>query len=415
MTIAANTDWEIRTTGASTNGAGFKDLNPGTSVDYSQQDAAQLALSDVVVSTTAVSSATGGFTAAMEGNCIFLLGSGVTTGWYQITGYTDTNNITIDRTAGSGSGITGNVGGAYLFDSVYNNTFFASQNKGNYAHCHVKAGTYSGSWGIAANSIVAIYMRMEGYQTTRGDTPTGTNRPLLDTGNNASYIYWSSSYGQMLNMRVDSTYSVSTTSTVYASGAMFVQRNCKITRSGFSGAVAMRSSGDWQRLFQSEYICTTGTAVQVEDEGCCLEWCNIHDSTNGVYYSTSGEEGTTIENCIIDTCSGTGVRFRVGGRMQNTTVYNCGTGVYFLSSYGVCVNNIIHTCTTGINGVEHVYSDNNTLYNNSTDRTGGVVAGPNDVGTNPLLTDPANQDFTLASGSPAFDAGIKLGTVVGLP
>ena len=48
MSIPSNMDWEIRTTGAPTNGGGFTDRNPGTSVDYSQQAAAQLALTDIV-------------------------------------------------------------------------------------------------------------------------------------------------------------------------------------------------------------------------------------------------------------------------------------------------------------------------------------------------------------------------------
>ena len=99
---------------------------------------------------------------------------------------------------------------------------------------------------------------------------------------------------------------------------------------------------------------------------------------------------------------------------MNTTVYNCGTAVIF-NLYGFVVNTIIHTCTTGINGSEQVYSDNNCLHNNTGDRTGGNVAGPNDVGSNPLLADPANQDFTLDPTSPMFNTGIKLGAAVGLP
>jgi hypothetical protein len=62
MALSAATVWEMRTTGAQTNGGGYANLAPGTSVDYSQQDAAQLSLSDIATdgAGTGLSSATGG-------------------------------------------------------------------------------------------------------------------------------------------------------------------------------------------------------------------------------------------------------------------------------------------------------------------------------------------------------------------
>lgn len=415
MAIATNTDWEIRTTGVSTNGGGFKDLNPGTSVDYSQQDAAQLALSDISITTKDLTSVTGGFTAAMVGNVIFLDGGGATTGWYQIMGYTDTNNVDVDRNPGNGTGTTGNVGGAWIFDVVYTNAFFSSTNKASYDICHVKSGTYTNFGTSGANTIAKSYMRMQGYDATRGDQPTGNARPFLSTGNNVSYINWSGSYGQMEYMRIDSTYSSGTTPTISSTGVFFVIRNCKITRSGFTDAYGHRMQSAWSRAIACEYENTTGYGLQITQEGCCAEWCYAHDSKYGITTSSSNAKGITVENCIIDTCSSLGISLYFGGRVLNTTIYNCLTGVQFTSFYGFVVNTIIHTCGTGIYGNEEVYSDNNCLYNNTTDRSNGNVAGPNDVGSNPLLADPANQDFTLESLSPMFDAGIKLGAAVGLP
>lgn len=418
MSIAANTDWEIRTTGASTNGGGFKDLNPGTSVDYSQQASAQLALTDIASdgAGTGISSTTGGFTAAMEGNCMYISGSGFTTGWYQITGYTDTNNITIDRSCGaSQSGGTGNVGGAWTINSTNLATFFNSTNKGSYNRSYVKAGTYS-SWGTAANTIAVAYHRLLGYNTTRGDCPIGTNRPLFDLGNAAGYIYLSSSHNWMDNIRVDHTYSSGSATSVYCGGYASVIRNCKVTRSGYTGAVALRISEDYARVLQCELVATNGKALQFSNSiGASAHYCYIHDSTDGITYQGASDSGQMISNCIIDTCSGLGMQLYYGATVRECTIYNCGTGLHFTSLYSSVFNSIITGNTTGINGGEHVHDDNNCLYNNTTDRTGGVVAGPNSITSDPLLADPANQDFTLDPTSPCFNTGVKLGAEVGLP
>ena len=98
MAVDSTTIWEIRADGSPTNGGGFADLDPGTSVDYSQQASAQLGVSDAATdgAGTGVSSVTGGFTAAMVGNVMYL--SGTSEGWYQITAYTDTNNVTVTFT-----------------------------------------------------------------------------------------------------------------------------------------------------------------------------------------------------------------------------------------------------------------------------------------------------------------------------
>lgn len=418
MSIATHTEWEIRTTGAATNGGGFKDLNPGTSVDYSQQASAQLALSDIASDSggTAISSVTGGFTAAMEGNCIFILGSGFTTGWYQITGYTDTNNITIDRSCGaSASGGTGNVGGAWLFDSIYFNTFFSSTNKTNYNKVHIETGTYSGSFGSSALTTAAGYLYWIGYDATREDGPQGTNRPLLDFGSAGAYLNWSGTYCRLTDCRVDMTYASGTTPTIMNTGVFLTARNCKITRSGYSGAYGIQM-GDYGLMLQCEVISTAGMAIRLSNaQDILIQWSYIHDSANGLGFSGAGSTGITVDSCIFDTCTATAIQLYTTGRVTNCTIYNCGTGINPISNHSVIVNCIVHTCTTGINAPEMTYDDHNVVYNCGTPRTGGVVAGPNSLTSNPLLADPANQDFTLDATSPAFNTGCKLGAAVGLP
>jgi len=419
MAISNNTMWEVRAAGVETNGGGFKDLNPGTSVDYSQQDAAQLALTDLVSdgAGTGITSVTGGFTAAMEGNCIYIAGTGWTTGWYQITGYTDTNTITIDRSAAANqTGGTGNVGGAWLFESSLNATFFNTTNKSTYNTVWVKSGTYTGATvlGSSSWSLARSYFKLQGYVTTRGDFPIGTDRPLLDFGVTDAGISFTGTYVHLLNMRMDKQ-RTSGSRTMYMAGTSSVMRNCKITRSGYNTAACIMG-GTYARVFQCEFVSTLGQAFQFGQEYGYMSFCYIHDSASGVSYSGGNALGCTVANSIIDTCTGAGIALYYGGQAFGNTIYNCATGFSVSSTfYTAAVNNIFHSCTTALAAKEDTYSDNNCFYNNGTDRSGGVVAGENDISANPLLTDPANQDFSLATSSPCFDTAAKLGAAVGLP
>src|SRR5712691_11517011 len=116
--ITANTIWEVRpTNGSNLNGACFDSTIANAGTDYSQQNTAQLSLSDMATTgvTTTVTSVTGGFTAAMIGNCLRIdSGTNWTLGWYQITAVTDTNTLPVDRAPTSAAGVsgTGKVGGA---------------------------------------------------------------------------------------------------------------------------------------------------------------------------------------------------------------------------------------------------------------------------------------------------------------
>lgn len=416
MAIATETIWEVRSTGSSTNGGGFKDLNPGTSVDYSQQDAAQLALTDIASdgAGTGISSTTGGFTAAMEGNCIYISGSGFTTGWYQITGYTDTNNITIDRSCGaSASGGTGNVGGAWNINVTNFNTFFNSTNKTSDNVVHIKKATWALSW-TATATIAGVYLTVVGYNSTRGDAPDAADRPTIDFGTGPYAMIWSGAYGRCHYINVDFQCTGNSTPTLQASGSGVVLKGCKITRSGYA-TTAFRHLGSGGSIYQCEFVSTTGTACQVSAGSIVMAYSYFHDSVNGLTYSGSGSTGTMIHNCIFDTCSTYGAQAYSWAKMWECTVYNCGTGVRFTSFNSSIVNCILKDCTTGLNAPATCYEDFNTFHGNTTDRTGGVKAGVDSITSDPLLADAANQDFTLSATSPAFNSSLTLGSAVGLP
>lgn len=120
MAILASAQWWVRAGGNALNGGGFDSAISGAGTNYCDQDSAQLSLTDFATSgagSTTLTSATGGFTAAMVGNCIRIAsGTNFQTGYYFLTAYTDANTVTLDRTptsGGAGSGGTGRLGGAF--------------------------------------------------------------------------------------------------------------------------------------------------------------------------------------------------------------------------------------------------------------------------------------------------------------
>lgn len=189
MALAATIVFEIRTDGSDTNGGGYKS-NAGTT-DYSQQAAAQLTVTDAsCTGNTTVTSVTGGFTAAMVGNLIYL-SSGP--GWYEITARTDTNTITIDRNGPNASGMTANVGGALASPGGLGALLVAVGGITAGQKAYIKSGTYNltgttvnvsgGPLDLSVANLTNKSFLLKGYQTTRSDY-TGT-RPVIAANGNA--------------------------------------------------------------------------------------------------------------------------------------------------------------------------------------------------------------------------------------
>lgn len=202
-TLSVNTVWELRTTGTDTNGAAFVTGASGT--DYSQNDnknasgctscgssTVNLSTTDAVAAgTTTITSATASFTSAIVGNVIRLSGGtgSLTAGWYQVTTFTNSTTIVVDRTVATGTGITMNIGGALLTWGQ----LFASTNFAAFHQAYVKSGTYTftSAVTVTANCIGTIttaqsLCQINGYGTTRGD---GGTRPLITTATNSTTLF----------------------------------------------------------------------------------------------------------------------------------------------------------------------------------------------------------------------------------
>lgn len=111
-TLPAGVQWDVASTGSDTNGGGFVSGASGT--DFSQQDAAQITFTDLVigVTTTQLTSVLNPFGSTHPGNLINITGgSGCTTGWYSISSVA-TVTATMDRSVGTAaSTCTGKLGG----------------------------------------------------------------------------------------------------------------------------------------------------------------------------------------------------------------------------------------------------------------------------------------------------------------
>lgn len=408
MALNAGTIWEIRTTGSQTNGGGFYNRNPGTSVDYSQQDAAQLSLSDIAtdVAGTTLTSATGGFTAAMAGNIIYLTGGGATAGWYEIVTYTDTNNVVIDRTAGSSkSNVTGNVGGAFLLGGTLDDDFLSAQVAGN--TIWVKAGSYTAGENISpsASGTIATVTFFLGYNASRGDKPTGANRPLIDFG---AYYMYTNNFWYTAHLRFTGT-----AAQVYLLGTSNIIRNCYASNtSGTASRSAFYNTSAGIQYIECEAVSTNGYAFRGVTEGSQFVFCYAHDSSTGF------EAGDTYIGCFADTCTtGFNASPTVTRTYMNCVAYGCTTGINSAGSFATTINCIVDGNTTGISYTAtysvqpeltiHNCLDNTTNYNNGS-------AGADDVVADPKLNDPANGDFSLQSGSPCFDAGLQPTTKIGI-
>lgn len=410
MAISSTAVWECRTTGSQTNG-GFYKSDAGTT-DYSQQDSAQLSLSDIATdgAGTGVSSATGGFTAAMVGNGIYITGGGTTSGWYEITAYTDTNNITIDRSAGvSKSGATGNVGGAI---KLLHDNEWSAPTAGNIIW--IKSGEYTLTSNVTSSlGSEALPIFVRGYNSSRGDKPTGTNRPLFTCG---SYYLDFANYVNICHLRATGAGTI-VMRAAYA--GMF--KNCKSQNtSATAGRNALGSNGAGTIFIDSEAISDAGEGIYLAANGCKVLFCYIHDcAQEGIECASTGGYSTIAFN-IIETCGTTGINGTTAtvSCVMNNVIYNCTTaGFKFTTGDNhYIINNIFHTCGVGISFTDghegENYENYNNLYNCTTDRE-NIDVGEDSIDTDPGFTNAAGGDFSLTGASTMIDAGMALRLAVG--
>lgn len=420
--IATATAWEVRTTGAATNGGGYS--SGGT--DYSQQDAAQLTLTDGATSgvgVTTFTSATGGFTSAMVGNLLYISsGTNTLEQYFEITVYTDTNTVTLDRAPDDGvgavSGANFKVGGAV----DHPNTISASVVAGN--TIYIQNGTYVK---VGANAYILTLsvsggngtpITWIGYITNHTTIPTGTNRPYFDGDsdnngtNDTTNILSTVSYAG--NVFKNFRFGRSTAAVVTQGASSIVFHNCSF----FNGTDALAASSTASnRLINCEVYLNSDSAEDYTANGTG-EWinCYIHDQTNEGVSKPGASSHLRVINSIIESNGGPGINHANTSTICIGNILSNNTGATtdgFKHSTSATVGPYVFNTSSIDNGQYGfnfsavspsvpTYFDYNNYNGNGTAGTNGLTAGVNDNTNDPAFTGAATGDFTVTSADTAL-------------
>lgn len=433
MALPVTGVYEIRSTADANNvnGGGFNSARGGT--DYTLQDAAQLTVTDITctAASTTISSVTGGFTAAMVGNYVHLYtltGTGALPGWYEITTFTDGNNVIVDRTPTDGiNNITAGtckVGGAMSLNSTLDDDLFetavATNGSGGNIF-YIQAGTYTLGEGVSLAKAGGTQapIKIIGYNATRGDTPTGSNRPTITAGANAFTI---GSNWDVYNLIVTTT-----TANGFTFGASSKVINCKAINKSTTVDRAGFLSNNSGLIFNSEGISYRGRGLQTTSAHSMYIGNWFHASKVGVNLTNTTSTTFLLNNIVSDNINALTVSAAMTGTLQiaGNTLYGSEnkTGVGIDMITGVtnvrAWNNIIYGFVTGVAHADTQtvgYDDYNDYFNNTNDvsAAGQWQKGANDAAINPAFTSVAQLTGTTAttSGSVLTQSGGDFSTVV---
>ena len=432
--IHADFIWEFRpTSGNNNNGGGFKEGATGT--DYSRQASPQYVYTDIVIDATdntKITSAANPFGADTVGNIINVTGgSGFTVGRYEIVSVA-ANIVTLDRAVGtiSSTGGTGNLGGALdsVTDSWMDNDYRADGSGVN--RIYVKnTGTMTVSGNITSANKQGTDARQclfEGYNTARGDAPTGNNRPLIDLGANSWDFDTNCQRWSINHLRFTS----SSTNAMATANASIV-RNCKFSSTGGSGKYAVLSGGNFTTpqsgvlFIDCEVTNPGGTGFGLATQSyvggmTILIGCWVHDCSVGIARQGSNFQTAYMTDCIIQNCSnsglsGTSITYKI---VKNCTFYGAqtpaGTAISLSAAPVGCIwiNNIFYGWSFALGlgaGTQALYADYNDFFNNTTDRL-NATAGPHDTALDPQFTAAGSNNFSVGTnmkgiGAPSLVAG----------
>ena len=421
--ISASAVFEFRSTATASmvNGGGFVTGASGT--DYSLQDAAQWTASDGTSNaSTTFTSATMTFTSAIVGNVLHLTaGTNGTVGWYEITGYMDANTITLDRNCSTGAMTNGTfyVGGALSLNSTLDDDFFEEISGANTADgvkVWFKNGTYTLGEGVSIAGAGGDQkpIVVEGYNVTRGDAPTGTNRPTIAQGAN-NWTYSGANWDEYNIIRTGTG-----TTVLGGNGVTKKLINCKVTNN--SSTAARNSISDFGWVVNCELGSYRGNAINTSSSSSFVKiyGCYIWGSNNGVTIGgTGGSMNRSIMNSIIESCVTNAIVFTgaqtgdflISGNTLYGSENTTGTGGNFITgtTQVKILNNIIYGFATGVShaDVQTVGYDDYNDYNNNYSDVSNWTKGANDSVLAPSFTNVGQVTGTtgvfVAGGSKLVD------------
>lgn len=353
----------------------------------------------------------------MIGNIGHLIsGTNSIPGYYEITGCVPGVSLTLDRACASGIMTSGvfNIGGALSLGSG-DDALFETAVAGN--KFWIKNGSYSidTTVNISAAGTSQKPIIIEGYNTTRGDTPTGTSRPTITSGTSTFMV---GANWDLYNLIFTGT----TSTQVLGLGLNSKIVNSKVSNtSGTANRFGILLTTD-NLLLNCEFISTLGGAVRCTvNAQITIIGCYIHDSDIGLSLTGTGSSSHVAYN-IFDNCTTQAIFINAANTAAHMFLGNtfygaetpAGIGVQMIS--GVTdvriINNIFYGFVTAVTHADTQtigYDNFNNYYNNTTDVT-NWTKGSNDLALNPQFVSAAAGDFRIgtnlrAAGIPSVFPG----------
>lgn len=376
------------------------------SIDYSRSTTAPFGTSLLTsTASTTVTDATGNFTPVMVGNTIYLSGgAGATVGRYSIVTYVSATSLTLDAASGTYTVGVYKTGGALSLASS-DDAVFEAFKAGNY--CYVKYSgtvyTLGGTVSIAAAGSVTQPIKVWGYNTQRGDEPTGSTRPTFACG---AAAFTGGAHWCFHNIIFTGT-----AAQVFIPGATSRVGWCKAVNTSPTGsrfAFGSAAGNANQTLIACEGISYRGIAFGA---GSSITWqgCYAHDSD--VCYALNSNNSVTMQMCIgaaaFTTCVNLSASLTALSSLFNNTFVGSTTtkrGTGFALAAGTnnasYANNIFYGFTSGVSQTTaetECFHDYNCFYNNTAPLTNATYGKHDLQGT----VDPAFTSLTERSGTTA--------------
>lgn len=407
MALSNNTIVEVRTTGSDNNGGGF--VTGASGIDYSQQNAAQYALSGLTTAAANAIILTASAAADMVGNLIQITGgTNFITGIYQITAVSVGVSITVDRNCSSAAGAAGtaNVGGALatIAKALAIMTVTGMQ-------CYVKAtATYSIATGLATSVGIVPQSgicRVIGYTTARGDG----GRPTIQA--TAAITTWADAQGgfRFENFILDGN--TTGNNGFSLSGVCSAVYNCIIKRMlNYGVSMVTQASSIIQTEITTCGGATDGCAIVCTTTGAIVKNCYIHDNTTAGC-EVIGSRSSFVENIFANNSGANSDGIRINAiyginqiNICNNIFYNNGrdgfrsTATY--STEEIAGNIFVNNAGIGLNTSaaspvrDEILYHHNAFYNNTGGARSGNNAGVGDVTlTGVPFTNAGGGDYSL--------------------
>ena len=405
--ITANTQWEVRTTGASTNGGGFDATIAGAGTDMSvydnrnasgctscQSTTANLSVLNATTSTgTTVTSATASFTSALVGNVVYLaLGGGscnsgtVTASWRLVTSVTNSTTMEIDSTpTGSGNtctGVTLNIGGALDLPSrppyAPGNTIWVKATA-NYA-------TALSAFSSTAGTETA-HVKLYGYNATRGDN----GKAVIQIPNNfGTGINITAANIDVANFSIDCNSKTSSTGMTFGAANstaenLYIYGGCSSNGLNFTGARSVLKNVYVTGVTSAATAAIYMNGPSTSSPQLCLGCVAVGNSTIGIHLSNTASVRIVLNSIAANNSGATTDGIKDMATTAHTVVI-ANTALYGNGQHG-----LNYTAASGPTGLSFF---NNIVYGN----TGyGINSGTADYsGTKMDIHD--NRFYSAGSG-----------------